>query len=51
LTGFDKNKAMILKDFDPSGVNSNPGGGRARGEEEEEDEGMPRGQRVQCAQQ
>jgi len=50
-TSSDKNKVVLLEDFDESTQNTNAEGGRARANEDD-DEDMPRnGQRVQCAQQ
>jgi len=52
LTPADPSKAIILEDFDKDSVNSRAEGGRGKAEDEEdEEEGMPRGQRVQCSQQ
>lgn len=48
---LDKSKALILEDFDASGQNTHAEGGRGRPSEDEDDDDMPRGQRVQCAQQ
>lgn len=51
LPNMDRNKCVVLEDFDKDGMNSDAAGGKARVDEEEED-GMPRGgQRVQCQQQ
>lgn len=52
LTNVDKTKAELLEDFDKDGVNANADGARGRNQhDDDEDDGMPRGQRVQCAQQ
>jgi DnaJ family protein A protein 2 len=52
LTNVDKTKCEILEDFDSDGVNSQAEGGKRRMQgDDDEDDGMPRGQRVQCAQQ
>jgi DnaJ family protein A protein 2 len=54
IPNFDKQKCEILQDFSKENMNSHAEGGRARGgEDDEDDEDMPRGggQRVQCAQQ
>jgi DnaJ family protein A protein 2 len=52
ITNIDKNKAEFLEDFDETSTNTNAEGGRRRGGDDDSDEeGMPRGQRVQCAQQ
>jgi DnaJ family protein A protein 2 len=50
ITNVDKTKAELLEDFDQDGVNANAEGGKPRTQDDDED-GMPRGQRVQCAQQ
>ena len=49
LVTFDKKNAEYLDSFDQTGLNPNPEGGKAKKEEDDED--MPRGQKVQCAQQ
>jgi len=52
ITNFDKKTAEYLDDYDETSTNPNAAGGRSRGGDDDEDEdGMPRGQRVQCAQQ
>jgi len=60
LTNFDRTKAELMEDYDESSRNTKASGGkRKRGNQYDEDEdyedeeetGMPRGQRVQCAQQ
>jgi len=53
LTNVDRSKAELLEDFDESGTNARAEGGRGRPgyDEEDEDDDMPRGQRVQCNQQ
>lgn len=51
LPQLDKKACEYLEDFDETSMNQNPEGGKAKGDDDEED-GMPRGgQRVQCAQQ
>jgi DnaJ family protein A protein 2 len=49
----DKTKALVMEDFDESTQNTHAEGGRARNnQDDDEEDGMPRGgQRVQCAQQ
>ena len=62
MTNFDRTKAELMEDYDESSRNTKASGGkRKRGnyydededyeDENEEETGMPRGQRVQCAQQ
>jgi DnaJ family protein A protein 2 len=50
ITNVDKSKCQYLEEFDETGTNPHAEGGRKRSAEED-DEDMPRGQRVQCAQQ
>lgn len=59
ISTIDKSKAVVLEDFKEGSQNSHHEGGRRGGhhghghgdEEDDEEGGMPRGQRVQCAQQ
>jgi DnaJ family protein A protein 2 len=51
LPNLDKTKCVALEDFIEGSQNTNAEGGKNRGEYDEEDDGQPRGQRVQCAQQ
>jgi DnaJ family protein A protein 2 len=57
LSDAEKKKAEVLDDFDKDGVNTDPTGGRGRkgrhddDDDYEDEDGQPRGQRVQCNQQ
>lgn len=52
LNNVDKTKCELLEDFDSTGMNDHAEGGRGRDDDDDyEDEDMPRGQKVQCAQQ
>jgi len=51
LITLDRKNCEFMMDFDKGSVNNNAEGGKARGEEDEDEDGQPKGQRVQCAQQ
>jgi DnaJ family protein A protein 2 len=53
VSNVDQSKAIYLEDYDEWSTNTSASGGKSRGDKEDEfdDDSMPRGQRVQCAQQ